>query len=118
MLKSTHVRKHKYKGKNLTEKEREEIVMMDDEGIAQGKIAKKFGVERHTVANTLARWRATNINTDRPQSGRPTILDCRGRIILSRYASDHPHASNEDIITHLHTKGYRLTLNTLHREFK
>ena len=96
------------------EKEQQEIVMMDDEGIAQGRIAKKFGVEHHTVANTLTQWRATNINTDHPQSGRPTILDCCGRIILSRYASDHPHTLNEDIIAHLHTKGYRLTLATLH----
>ena len=62
---------------NLTNHVRSMIIGMSDAGMKQKDIAQRLNIHRHTVRNTIRRFRLTGSTAELPRSGRPRITTAR-----------------------------------------
>ena len=63
--------------KCLTNHVRSMIIGMNEAGMKQKDIAQRLNIHRHTVRNTIRRFRLTGPTSELPRSGRPRITTTR-----------------------------------------
>ena len=74
----------------LSEEQRAGIIQACLEGESISTVAARFSCHRHTVRNTIQRFRTHNSLSNNPHSGRPSKLNAREKRALYRYIWQNP----------------------------
>jgi transposase len=92
------------------------VILHKDLHLSLHQIARRVGCSYHTVQHTLQRYAATGEVTDRPRSGRPSVMNFSSLKRLNRLIRSRPSATATSLATALtaHT-GQRISPRTIQR---
>ena len=96
---------------------RGKIVMLNEEGYSQQKIALRLKISKTGVRKTLQRLAKTGSSSSQLRSGRPRISSSRTDSAIRRLAAINPIISSCEIKAQL-TKGENISCRTIRRRLK
>lgn len=96
---------------------RGKIVILNEEGYSQQKIAERLKISKTGVRKTLQRLAKTGSTSSKPRSGRPRISSSRTDNVIHRLAVINPTISSSEIQAEL-PKGENISCRTIRRRLR